>query len=145
MRFSFLVAAIVIPAAFAISPLRAQTEQIPAAVAPQNPAPSEEKIEVGQGVVCDTRQQIERFVALRSNGAEAEMALREVNDESHEQVCGVAKVMFSAGERIGGMAVQGRLLTILQISVHAFSNGPVWMKIPATVRFTVTAEKGQVV
>jgi hypothetical protein len=43
------------------------------------------------------------------------------------------------------LTVQGRLLSIMQINVHAFVNGAVWMKIPATVRYTVTAEKGQIV
>ena len=53
--------------------------------------------------------------------------------------------MFTAGARVGGLTVQGRLLSIMQINVHAFVNGPGWMKIPATVRYTVTAEKGQIV
>jgi hypothetical protein len=56
----------------------------------------------------------------------------------------MTQVMFTAGARVGGMTVQGRLLSIMQISVHAFVNGPGWMKIPATVRYTVTAEKGRI-
>ena len=47
-------------------------------------------------------------------------------------VCSVALVMFSAGARVAGLSMQGRLLSILQINVHAFSNGPLWMKIPTT-------------
>jgi hypothetical protein len=149
MRYSLLVPVVCIPAVLMVSPLCAQVQQ---SLAPtdqnqvqQSTAPTEEKMEVGQGVVCDTRQQIERFVALRGNGAETESALREVNEESHQTACGLAKVMFNAGARVGGMALQGRQLNIMQISVHAFSTGPVWTKVPATVRYTVTAEKGQVV
>lgn len=144
MRFFVLM-----PVALALSSLCAQAQQSPASTdqnqVQQGPAPTEGKMEVGQGVVCDTRQQIERFVTLRGNGTETETALREVNSESHETACGLAKVMFSAGERVGGLAMQGRLLSIMQISVHAFGTGPVWTKVPATVRYTVTAEKGQVV
>jgi hypothetical protein len=111
------------------------------------PAQAREKIEIGQGVICDTAQQVERYVALRGNGAETNVALRTVNDEAeaHGAVCTVALVMFSAGDRVSGLTVQGRLLSIIQINVHAFSNGPVWMKTPATIRYTVTAEKGQIV
>jgi hypothetical protein len=106
---------------------------------------TQEKIEIGQGIICDTLQQVERYVALRGNGAETNVALRTVNNEAHTPVCSVALVMFSAGERVAGMAVQGRLLSIMQINVHALSKGAVWMKIPATIRYTMTAEKGQVV
>lgn len=112
----------------------------------QNPVPqAQEKIEIGQGVICDTAQQVERYVALRGNGTETAVALRTVNNEAHVAACSVALVMFSAGERIAGLTVQGRLLTVMQINVHAFVNGAGWMKIPATVRYTVTAEKGQIV
>jgi hypothetical protein len=109
------------------------------------PAMSSEQIEVGQGVICDTREEVERYVALRGNGTETEGALQAVNEEAHVPACGVALVMFSPGKRIADMAVQGKLLSIIQINVHAFGNGPVWTKIPETIRYTVTVEKGQVV
>ena len=111
------------------------------------PAQAQEKIEIGQGVICDTAQQVERYVVLRGNGAETNIALRTVNDEAvaHGAVCTVALVMFSAGEHVAGLTVQGRLLSIIQINVHAFSNGPIWMRIPAAIRYTVSAEKGQIV
>jgi hypothetical protein len=37
------------------------------------------------------------------------------------------------------------MTSVIQINVHAFVSGAGWMKIPATVRYTVTAEKGQIV
>jgi hypothetical protein len=109
------------------------------------PAVTQDKTEIGQGVICDTLEQVKRYVALRGNGAETEGALQTVNGEAHAAACGVASVMFSARARIADMAVQGKLLSIIAINVHAFGNGPVWVKIPDTIRYTVTAEKGQVV
>jgi hypothetical protein len=106
---------------------------------------AQENLEIGRGIICDTRQQVEHYVALRGNGAQTNAALQSVNEEAQMPVCSVALVMFSDGERVAGLTVQGRLLSIMQINVHAFSKGPVWLKIPATVRYTVTAEKGQVV
>jgi hypothetical protein len=142
MRFALQAAIIAMLACF---PARAQ-ESLPAQ-ALDLPAQPQEKMEIGQGVICDTAQQVERYVALRGNGAETNVALRTVNDEAevHGAVCTVALVMFSAGERVSGLTVQGRLLSIIQINVHAFSNGPIWMRIPAKIRYTVTAEKGQIV
>jgi hypothetical protein len=118
---------------------------LPATAQEQLSANAAEKIEIGQGVICDTQEQVERYVALRGNGAEARGALQTVNNEAHVAACGVALVMFSAGPRVAGLTVQGRLISIMKINVHAFGNGPVWTKIPDTIRYTVTAEKGQVV
>lgn len=109
------------------------------------PAITQERAEVGEGLICDTLDEVKRYVALRGNGAEADGALQTVNEEAHSAACGVALVMFSPGARIAGMTLQGKLLSIIEINVHAFGNGPLWMKIPDTVRYTVTAEKGQVV
>jgi hypothetical protein len=118
---------------------------LPAMAQDDSRSKPQEKIEIGQGVVCDTLQQVERYVALRGNGAETNIALRTVNGEAHVPACSVALVMFSAGERVAGLTLQGRLLSIIQIKVHAFSNGPVWRTIPEAIRYTVTAEKGQIV
>ena len=117
---------------------------LPAMAQEESAAKTQEKLEIGQGVVCDSLQQIARYVALRGNGAETNVALETVNDEARVPACGVALVMFSAGARVGGLTAQGRLLSIIQIKVHTFSNGPAWMKIPETIRYTVTTEKGQI-
>src|ERR1700681_2178406 len=98
------------------------------------PAKAQEEMEVGQGVICDTLQQVERYVALRGNGTETSGALQTVNNEARGGACSVALVLFSAGARVADLTVQGKRLSIIQINVHAFSNGPVWMKIPATIR-----------
>ncbi len=126
-----------IPIVMVLSCLPAMAQEESASRAP-------DKLEIGQGIVCDTPQQVERYVALRGDGAETTIALQTVNDEAHVPACGVALVLFSAAERVGGLTAQGRLLSIIQIRVHAFGNGPVWTRIPATIRYTVTAEKGQI-
>jgi hypothetical protein len=109
------------------------------------PPKEQGKIEIGQGVICDTLEQVERYVALRGNGTETAVALQTVNEGSRGASCGVALVMFSAEARIADLTVQGKLLSIIQINVLAFGKGPSWMKIPATIRYTVIAEQGQVV
>jgi hypothetical protein len=117
---------------------------LPATAQEESATKAQEKLEIGQGVVCGTLQQVERYVALRGDGAETNVALQTVNDEARVPACSVALVMFSIGARVGGLTVQGRLLSIVQIKVRAFSNGPAWMQIPETIRYTVTAEKGQI-
>jgi hypothetical protein len=117
---------------------------LPAMAQEESASKAQDKLEIGQGVVCDTLQQVERYAALRGDGAETGVALQTVNNEAHIPACGVTLVLFSAGERVGGLTAQGRLLSIIQIRVHAFGNGPVWTRIPETIRYTVTAEKGQI-
>jgi Cu/Ag efflux pump CusA len=118
---------------------------LPARAQEALPPNTQEKMEVGQGVICDTVQQVERYVALRNNSTEMDVALAAVNSEAHVPVCSIARVVFSAGPRVAGLSAQGRLLSIIEINVHAFGNGSVWMRISATIRYTVTAEKGQIV
>jgi hypothetical protein len=117
---------------------------LPAMAQEESATKAQEKLEIGQGVICGTLQQVERYVALRGDGAETNIALQTVNDEARVPACNVALVMFSTGARVGGLTVQGRLLSIIQIKVLAFSNGAAWMKIPETIRYTVTAEKGRI-
>jgi hypothetical protein len=117
---------------------------LPAMAQEERASEAQDKLEIGRGVVCDTPQQVERYVALRGDGAETTIALQTVNQEAHVPACGVALVLFSAGERVGGLTTQGRLLSIMQIRVHAFGNGAVWTRIPVTIRYTVTAEKGRI-
>jgi len=55
---------------------------------------------VGRGLLCDTSQQAERFVTLRDDGKDVEVALQNVNEEAHKSnACGIALVVFTGGER----------------------------------------------
>jgi hypothetical protein len=106
----------------------------------------EQPMDVGRGVICSTAQQIERFVALESEGREAAVALRTVNDEvQNATACSLALVMFSGSKSIGQLAVKGKPVSILEITVHAFGNGSAWKQTPAIVQYTVVAEKGMMI
>jgi hypothetical protein len=127
------------------APVVAMLFCLPATAQENVPPKAQEKIEIGQGIICDTLQQVERYVALRGNGTETNVALETMNDTARVAVCTVALVVFSAGAHVADLTVQGKRLSIIQINVHAFGNGPVWMRIPTAIRYTVTAEKGQIV
>jgi hypothetical protein len=50
---------------------------------------------VGVGIICNTSQQAEQFVRLRSTGVEPERAMHPVNANAHdERVCGVAAIAY---------------------------------------------------
>ena len=100
----------------------------------------EQTVDVGRGVLCDTAQQMERFVALRDNGKEADAALQTVNEEAHITACNVALVMFTGGKPIAELTIRGKLVSVIEITVHAISNGSAWKKIPGITQYTAVVE-----
>jgi hypothetical protein len=102
-------------------------------------------LEVGQGIFCDTPEQVERFVALRGDGMDVTVALQTVNDESHDSTsCDVALVAFTDSKQIAESVIQGRLAAIVQIMVQAVGNGTTWRTVPAHARYTIEVKEGQV-
>jgi hypothetical protein len=61
-----------------------------------NVAARADEIQVGTGLVCDTRQQAERFIALYEGNAQK--AVRSVNAEvQDETACGIIDMAYTAG------------------------------------------------
>lgn len=52
------------------APIIVMLSCLPALAQENLPQKAQEKIEIGRGVICDTLQQVERYVALRGNGTE---------------------------------------------------------------------------
>ena len=98
---------------------------------------------VGSGVICDTRQQAERFATLRSDGRDSNVALQTINNDG-SGACSFGLVMFTGGEPVAELAVSGRPVSIVEITVHAFNYGSAWKEVPGVVRYTVVMEKGRV-
>lgn len=102
-------------------------------------------LEFGRGVVCDTPEQVERFVGLREGGMDVIDALQTIDSESRgSTACDVALVAFTDSKPIGGRVIQGMLASVVQIIVHAVGNGTTWRTISAHARYTVELEEGQI-
>jgi hypothetical protein len=103
-------------------------------------------LEVGQGIVCDTPEQVERFVALREDGTDVNVALQTVNEESRvSTACDITLVVFTDSKPIAARIIQGRLAAIVQIMVHAVGDGTAWRTIPVHARYTIEVEDGQII
>jgi hypothetical protein len=103
-------------------------------------------LEVGQGIVCDTPEQVDRFVGLRGDGKDVIDALQTINNKSHSATaCDVALVAFTDSKPVAERVIQGKLAVIVQIMVQAVGNGVSWRTIPAQVRYTVEVEDGQII
>ena len=101
-------------------------------------------LEFGQGIVCDTREQVERFVDLREDGRDVIDALQTINKSHGSMACIVALVAFTDSKPIAGRVIQGKLASIVQIMVHAVGHGVSWRTSPAHARYTVEVEEGQI-
>jgi hypothetical protein len=103
-------------------------------------------LEVGQGIVCDTPGQVERFVGLREDGRDVIDALQTINDESRgSTACDVALVAYTDSKPIAARVIQGRLASVVQIMVHAVGDGGTWRTMTAHARYTVEVEEGQII
>lgn len=103
----------------------------------------EPDMSVGRGVICDTLKQVEHFAALQSDGKEAEEALKTVNhDISGPSACALRLVKFTGGDRVARLSINGKPASVLEITVHAFSNGGAWNDVSETVQYILVPEKG---
>jgi hypothetical protein len=120
---------------------------IPLGVAKAGPAAGTEKTqsEIGQGVMCDTVQHVQRFITLRGTGEDPGAAIETVNLEANDDsACQFAFVLYTDETPVGQLAVGGWLFKFIQITVHAFGNGRTWIPVTPHVQYTVTVEKGQI-
>lgn len=115
------------------------------ATAQEQTTVEEQTMDVGQGVICDTAPQAERFAELRFGGKDAALALKTVNDDvKGVRACDFALVMFTGGAPVAQLSVNGRPVTVVKIIVHAIGYGFAWKEVPGVVRYTVAVEKGRI-
>jgi hypothetical protein len=127
MRLPLAIAAMLLSAA----PLGAQ------------PGRGAEALNVGRGVICDTAEQAQRFVALRNSGSATVQALQVINREAAKPTaCGEAMVAFRLGEPIQDAKVEGLAVNVVKITVVAFSDGRRWSTVPETVQYAIVAPQG---
>jgi hypothetical protein len=99
---------------------------------------------VGRGVLCDTLEQMKRFVALRDDGKAAEQAIKLINDEARNaSACNMVMVMFSSRKPIAELAIHGHIVSLVELTVHAFGDGVMWKRVPEVKQYTLVPEKGQ--
>lgn len=89
------------------------------------------EISEGTGVVCDTREQIERFAALEMQLE----ALRVINVESN--VCVMAEVRYIYGHEASRVRMSESTVQVIEILVLQFKMHGSWLSIPPVVQYTL--------
>jgi hypothetical protein len=102
-----------------------------------------EDVAVGIGIICNTSEQVQRFVGLRAGGAEARSAVNVVNDEAKDpRACGVAAVAFMSDGQVETKTVHGKLVSIVRINIVAAFDGRRWSLVPAMTQYALMEADG---
>ena len=98
---------------------------------------------VGQGVVCDTVQQVERFTALMGEEGSAERAVNIVNKEvSNPRACGMVLAAFTRGGEVGEVRNANRAMKVIEITIVAVPVGNQWHFVTPLKQYAAVAAKG---
>lgn len=99
---------------------------------------------IGQGLICDSAQQLHRFVDMRNEGRQAEEAVRTINEEAKNPIaCGSIMAAFAPGKPVDKMKMLGEAVEVIEITVIAISHdGASWTKVPPTTQYAIRTEPG---
>ena len=107
------------------------------------PPSGEQSLGVGVGVICNTTEQAQQYVQLRSGGAKVTPAMEKVNQAARDpRACGLAAIAFQRDKTVETTNLQGRLVSIVKVNVLAGYNGQQWTRIPAMEQYAILASAG---
>ena len=110
----------------------------------QGPMPERGDPAVGVGIICNTSEQAEHFVRLRSQGAHPDQAILAVNANAKDaRACGVAAIAYIRNQTVDTMKVHDNLVQIIRINVVAGFNGAGWQRVSDMVQYAVLEGGGE--
>jgi hypothetical protein len=99
---------------------------------------------IGVGIICNTPQQAEQFVKLRSTGTQPDQAMRAVNASARDnRACGVAAIAYVRNQTVDTMKLRDKLVQIVRINVVAGFNGAGWQRMSDMVQYAVLEGGGE--
>ena len=108
-------------------------------------------IQVGIGVICNSTDQIRRYLAVKNDAdaikksadeASIQHAVQVVNHEANdERACGMAMVAFVVGDETANVDVTDGTMHVHEITVVAVAIDGGWRRIQDTVQYTAFFEK----
>jgi hypothetical protein len=95
----------------------------------------------GTGLICDTAEQVEQFVALTKTESDLSAVIEAVNTAvGNPQACGVATIRFVGEEQVQ----QTGTFKIVRVLVVGFNDGEKWFAVqPPHFQFTIFDPGGQ--
>ena len=99
-------------------------------------------LEIGTGLVCNSAQQVERYLTLHSNNRSPDAAIAVVNTEAHDSnACMLAAIAFVRGEALGTVPAPGGVMRIVKVTIIAAQTPGGWARVDHLVQYTAIFEK----
>lgn len=98
--------------------------------------------QLGTGIVCDTPQQVQRYLALHTDGVSAQTAMDKVNVESDNPLaCKLVVTAFVENAEVAKVTVPDGILRLVQIMIFAMMTDAGWQRVPGAIRYTAVFVK----
>ena len=101
------------------------------------------EVHVGQGVVCDTVDQVQRFSAVLDDTGAVDNAVNTVNEETHNPAaCAVVLAAFVPGQEVAQVRNKAGLLRVVEIIILAVPVGDEWQAVDPLKQYAAFPAKG---
>ena len=98
----------------------------------------------GVGIICDSAQQVERYLRLSNGDASLEDAVHMVNTESkNPRACGIAAIAFTTDEQIGTINIPNGIARIMRVRIVGTVTPKGWEPVPVTIQYTALLEPSE--
>jgi hypothetical protein len=99
---------------------------------------------VGVGMICNTSDQAEQFLALQAKGSKADAAMKTVNAQAkNPRACGVAAIAFIRDKTLDTKTVKNKLVQVVRINILAGFNGNGWQRVSNMIQYAVIEGEGE--
>lgn len=99
-------------------------------------------VEIGVGLICNSQEQVERYLALHVADRSPDAAIKAVNDEVKDpNACALAAIAFMRGSEAKQVPAPGGLMRITPVVIFATQTEAGWERIVPIVQYTAIFEK----
>ena len=103
--------------------------------------PQPQKHAQGRALMCDTPQQLGRFLDLLNQGRTALDAVRTVNEEAHDRsACQNVVAIFDVSRLLVTIKLGGRDVGIVEVTVTAVDDGSGWSPVQPRTQYMMQAD-----
>jgi hypothetical protein len=104
--------------------------------------PNKNSIEIGVGLICNSEQQVQRYLALHVQNQAPDTAIQLVNTEAQDpNACSIAAVAFIRGREGAAVPAPGGQMKITEIRILAAQTPFGWQRVTGLVQYTAIFEK----
>jgi hypothetical protein len=109
----------------------------------ETPQLNPDKVQVGQGIVCDTAKEVERVASLIGRAGDAGDAIKVVNQETGNPIaCAAIQAAFVRGGEINQVRTEKGPMKVVEITILAIPLNGEWHSVAPVKQFAAFALKG---